>query len=316
MPKISAILPVYGEKYIEHSLRDLLGQTLDDIEFILVDDRSPDSAYDIALKVIGEEQYAHLRDNIRIIRHDVNKGAHIVRRTGWEASTGDYIYQFDSDDRLDRDILRKLWEKAVEGDYDLVECTYWIMDAEGKRRRPECPEQFIRNAYEDWIVWPGTPTHWNKIFKRSVYEKGLIWPRQHFLEDNVIVSQLLINSGSRAFVDEPLYCYFLNPTGKASSEETRPRIEIEKEQLAILEEFFRGKGLYDRYKTRFTVMESDILQDAWALPWREFLKVLPEERARILACRGVPFKTRLGHITKLLGIHGISKLFCIIAFFV
>ena len=162
MPKISAILPIYGEKYIEQSLRSLLEQTLDGIEFILVDGRSPDSAYDLAMKIIGEEQYAHLRDSIKIIRHDANKGAHIVRRTGWEASTGDYIYQFDSDDCMDRDIL----------------------------------------------------------------------------------------------------------------------------------------------------------QDAWTLPWREFLKVLPEERARILACKGVPFKTRLGHLTKLLGIHGISKLFCIIAFFV
>ncbi|MBP5334332.1 MAG: glycosyltransferase family 2 protein [Bacteroidales bacterium] len=316
MPKVSAILPVYGEKYIEQSLRSLLDQTLDDIEFILVDDRSPDSAYDIALEIIGEEQYAHLRDNIKIIRHDVNKGAHIVRRTGWEASTGDYIYQPDSDDLMDRDILRKLWEKAVEGDYDMVECSFWITDAEGNRRRPECPEQYIRNAYEDWIVWPGTPTYWNKLFKRSVYENEIIWPKHHYKEDYIIVSQLLTYSRTRAFIDEPLYSYFLNPAGNAISEDIRRRIEYSKEQVDILEEFMRGKGLYDRYRTRFTVMKSDILQDAWALPWREFLKVLPEERAGILTCSGVPLKTRLGHISKLLGIHGISKLFCIIAFFV
>ena len=83
---------------MERCLRSLLGQTLDDIEFILVDDCSPDSAYDITMRVIAEEQYAHLKDNIKIIHHPENKGVQAVRRTGWLASTGDYIYQCDSDD--------------------------------------------------------------------------------------------------------------------------------------------------------------------------------------------------------------------------
>lgn len=42
MPKVSVIIPVYGaEKYIERCARSLFGQTLDDVEYIFVDDCTP-----------------------------------------------------------------------------------------------------------------------------------------------------------------------------------------------------------------------------------------------------------------------------------
>ena len=309
MPKVSAIVPIYGEKYTERCVRSLLEQTLDDVEFIFVDDRSPDSAYDIFLGIIAEEKYAHLKDNIKVIRHDVNKGVIAVRRTGWEASTGDFIYQIDSDDWMDRDMLRKLWEKAVEGGYDLVECYYWIADGKGGLSEPECPEQYIRNAYEDWIVWPGTPTLWNKLFRRSVYQNEITWPRYPFMEDYVIATQLLYYASSRYFLDEPLYYYFRNPQGMASRKISSNRIEMRTEQVSIMEDFMRSKGLYDKCRTRFTVMKSDILQDAWDLPRKEFMDVFPKERMNILLSKGVLLKTKLGHISKMLGIHGIGKIF-------
>jgi len=135
------VFPIYGEKYIERSLRSLLDQTLEDIEFILVDDRSPDSAYEKVMRLLEEGKYAHLKDNVKIIRHDVNKGVHVVRRTGWEASSGDYIYYMDSDDWLDLDMLRKLWEKAEEATTLLnVPCLMWTMKEIPQHTPPRsCP---------------------------------------------------------------------------------------------------------------------------------------------------------------------------------
>ena len=52
MPKVSVIIPIFGvEKYIERCARSLFEQTLDDIEYLFVDDCSPDDSVNILMKV-------------------------------------------------------------------------------------------------------------------------------------------------------------------------------------------------------------------------------------------------------------------------
>lgn len=297
------MFPIYGEKYIERSLRSLLDQTLEDIEFILVDDRSPDSAYEKVMLLLEEGKYAHLKDNVKIIRHDVNKGVHVVRRTGWEASSGDYIYQCDSDDWLDKDMLRILWEKAVEGGYDMVECNYFETDGEGHftKHVHDVPDK----AYEDWMSPLRANNIWNKLVRRSIYQNEIIWPQHPYLEDYALVSQLYYYSDSWCYLDQDLYYYYRDPSGITISADTRKRVRGQIEQEKILERFMRSKSMYEKYWTLFTVSKADTMVNAWDLPRKEFLQVFPEDRLAVLLCKAVPLEKRLGILTKLLGIHGI-----------
>ena len=53
--KVSVIIPVYKvENFIERCVVSLLSQTLQDAEFIFVDDASPDSGIKILKKCIRE----------------------------------------------------------------------------------------------------------------------------------------------------------------------------------------------------------------------------------------------------------------------
>ena len=55
MPKVSVIIPVYGvEKYIERCARSLFKQTLDDIEYLFIDDCTPDDSVDVLRNVLEE----------------------------------------------------------------------------------------------------------------------------------------------------------------------------------------------------------------------------------------------------------------------
>lgn len=300
-------MPIYGEKYQERALRSLLDQTLEDIEFILVDDRSPDSAYDIAMRVIAEEQYAHLKDNIKIIRHEVNMGVPAVRRNGWEASTGDYIYQCDSDDWADPDFLRKLWEKADEGGYDIVECDFLVTDGLGNFKERNYPYKY--KPFEDWMDKPRAAQLLNKIVKRSVYQNEITWPQEHYMEDYVLSTQLYYYAKSYCYIDEPLFYYFQNPQGIMKTIDIRRQISHNMKQMGILEDFIRSKGLYDKYKDLFAVNASTSMFQAWELPRKEFLKVYPEKRLDVLLCKCIPFKEKMGHLSKALGIHGVGKIF-------
>ena len=73
MAKVSVLVPVFGvEKYIEKCIRSLMTQTLDDIEFVIVNDCTKDKSMEILFDVISE--YPHLKENIKIINNEQNKG--------------------------------------------------------------------------------------------------------------------------------------------------------------------------------------------------------------------------------------------------
>lgn len=64
MPKVSVIIPVYGvEKYIERCATSLFEQTLDDIEYIFVDDCTPDASMKLLGRII--EKYVNHQYSVR-----------------------------------------------------------------------------------------------------------------------------------------------------------------------------------------------------------------------------------------------------------
>ena len=63
MPKVSVVVPVYNvEDYVERSLNSLVNQTLDDIEIIIVDDKSTNAQIPV---VLDELQAKY--ENIKVI---------------------------------------------------------------------------------------------------------------------------------------------------------------------------------------------------------------------------------------------------------
>ena len=127
MPKVSIIVPVYGvEKYIERCACSLFEQTLDDLEFIFVDDSSPDDSIEKLQTLILK--YPNRIPQVRIIRHDVNRGLPAARQTGIRVASGDYIIHCDSDDWIDLDLCETLYLKASENSSDVVIYNYKTTD--------------------------------------------------------------------------------------------------------------------------------------------------------------------------------------------
>ena len=101
MPKVSVIVPIYKvEPFIERCARSLFEQTLDDIEYIFVNDCTPDKSMEVLSRVL--EDYPGRKEQVRIITMPVNSGLPKVRRAGLEVASGDYIIHCDSDDWVDR----------------------------------------------------------------------------------------------------------------------------------------------------------------------------------------------------------------------
>ena len=108
-------MPVYGvERYIMDSLADVLCQSFDDFELIIVDDASPDDSAAIA------EELASGDPRVRILHHEANRGVSEARNTGIDAARGRWLMFPDPDDRYDVDMLAIVHRALVDADPDLL----------------------------------------------------------------------------------------------------------------------------------------------------------------------------------------------------
>jgi glycosyltransferase involved in cell wall biosynthesis len=93
-------MPVFNAaKYVEQSIRSILGQTMEEFELIVVDDRSTDQSWQIISSI----------DDPRLIRKQnlVNKGIVYTRNKGLSFCRGEYYAPFDADDIAFPDKLAK-----------------------------------------------------------------------------------------------------------------------------------------------------------------------------------------------------------------
>ena len=113
-PKVSVIIPVYNvEKYVRECLDSIVGQTLEEIEIICVNDGSTDGSLEI-LKEYGA------RDKRITILSQENRGISSARNHGAERASGEYFYFMDGDDILEKEALFKLYALAAEKNLDVV----------------------------------------------------------------------------------------------------------------------------------------------------------------------------------------------------
>lgn len=117
--KVSVIVPVYNtEKYLRKCLMSLLNQTLCGVEIVAVDDGSTDGCREIL-----DDLKCQFPEKLKVF-HKENGGQATARNLALSHCTGEYIGFLDSDDWVDPDMYRILYEKAQQTGADYVACGY------------------------------------------------------------------------------------------------------------------------------------------------------------------------------------------------
>ena len=113
--KISVIVPVYNVKlYLHKCVDSILNQTYQNIEVLLIDDGSTDGSSDIC------DSYTEKDSRIKVV-HKKNGGLSSARNTGLDMATGEYILFVDSDDYIDIEMIRRLYDALVKtGGYECL----------------------------------------------------------------------------------------------------------------------------------------------------------------------------------------------------
>lgn len=181
-------------------------QTLDDVEFIFVDDCSPDGSLAVLERVLND--YPQRQPQTRIIHHSENCGLPAARNTGLAAATGDYIFHCDSDDFIERDALQSMYEAAVKVDADIV-YTDWYLTYPEKQRLMRCPSYGTPEKALQGLLH-GTMKYnvWNKLVRRSLYINNHIrFPKGHGMGEDMTMILLFAKAQRIAHLPKATYHY-------------------------------------------------------------------------------------------------------------
>lgn len=208
MAKVSVIIPVYGvEKYVERCARSLFEQTLDDIEYLFIDDCSPDKSIDIIKKVL--EDYPNRMNQVIFHRMGHNSGQAAVRKWGIQNVTGDYTIHCDSDDWVKADMYETMYNAAIAQNADVVVCDYTEFGVDWTRNKIAFPK--LRGDLDNKLrSWDCAGQIWNKLFKTSIYHKDIIIPENNMGEDMAWVYQMLYYCKKVVYIQRHFYQYYVN----------------------------------------------------------------------------------------------------------
>ena len=171
--KISVIVPIYKvEPFIARCAKSLMEQTLTDVEYIFVDDASPDGSIAMLLKVLAD--YPKRSNHVKILTHTENKGLPAARNTGLAVAQGEYIFHCDSDDFVEPDMLDQLYRKATDIDADIVWCDWWLSFAKNERYMKQPEFHTPIDALKGMLSGVMKFNVWNKLIRRSLYVENKI----------------------------------------------------------------------------------------------------------------------------------------------
>lgn len=208
-PKVSVIIPVYNvEKYLRQCLDSVVGQTLQDIEIICVNDSSTDGSLAIL------EEYAAKDSRIQVVTQP-NGGAGAARNNGLRRAKGKYLSFLDSDDFFELNMLEEAYQFAEEDQADFViyksdqyhteedkfvDVNWVVRESEIPPYHPFNYRQLTMNVFKVYVGWA-----WDKLYRRDFVEKHqLTFQEQRTTNDMLFVFSALVLAKKMAVLPKVL----------------------------------------------------------------------------------------------------------------
>jgi len=252
---ISIIIPTYNvENYIHDCINSILNQEMDDIEIICVDDLSTDSTRDVL------NYYSQKHSNIRCFHMKEKHGSGGCRNYGLKQAKGKYIYFMDSDDWIDPNSLKNIYEMAQtnktqilmfknlnymsehhefdKGNYFVMEhLTYYL-------NRLFSIDDIKRNDLFRFNVVP-----WNKLYLKSFLDNIHVKFVENLIhQDEPFFYETMVHADRIYFIDEYYYNY-----RKRDTSITQLANKVELGTIQIIEYMllvFIKNSIYSIYKKK------------------------------------------------------------------
>lgn len=260
--KVSILVPFYKvENYVGRCVESLFSQSYKNVEYVFVNDCSPDKSMDVINDYIHKYDVA---DKCKIIVHEKNQGISVSRNDCLDNMTGDYFLFIDSDDYIDNDMVELLVEAAAKKDADICGCGYIEEYAD---HSVDYPQKYTNNHDEmmrSITLLTIKGVMWKLLVRSTIVtdykDEVRFIPDRNIVDDYLFCCQIFYYAQRFAWVDRCMYHWIqYNPNNYTHT--TIFAVESQAAAIRKVEDFYRSKGVYNK-------LESEILQ-------RKFISKLP-----------------------------------------
>lgn len=239
---LSVVIPIYNvERTLARCVESVLGQNVEGMELILVDDGSTDRSALVA------NRYRE-RPNVSVV-YKANGGLSDARNEGLYYAKGRYVTFVDSDDYLMPDTYAPLMAMLdAHPEYDILEYSF-VRETSGGRKTIKFPEREYTQLADYWLRCRGYEhTYaWNKIYRRSLFD-GTPWAKGRLFEDVYAMGDLLPKVHTLRTTSRGTYRYTYNPSGITVKADARGWRDLLQGHLRMLRNYdFRGHADFARY---------------------------------------------------------------------
>lgn len=239
---LSVVIPIYNvERTLARCVESVLGQHVEGMEVILVDDGSTDRS------VLVANRYQN-RPHVTLI-HKANGGLSDARNEGLYYAKGRYVTFVDSDDYLLPDTYAPLMAMLeAHPEYDILEYSF-VRETSCGWKTIKLPEREYTHIGDYWLGCRGYEhTYaWNKIYRRSLFD-GTPWAKGRLFEDVYAMGALLPKVHTLRTTSRGTYRYTYNPSGITVKADARGWRDLLQGHLRMLHNYdFRGHADFARY---------------------------------------------------------------------
>lgn len=212
--KVSIIIPVYNVSlYIKDCLTSVMNQTYEDLEVVIVNDKTQDNSMEIVQSLLDSSRIPF---PVKIVEHESNKGLSAARNTGIHHSTGQYLYFLDSDDVITADCIELLvaplsanpQTDIVIGDYKVTNSDSFFPPLKLKDSIIKGHAAIIKSYMKEKIYVMA----WNKLVRRDFITKHNLFFKEGLIHEDVLWSfQCMCMADMVAIVKRATYIYQVRP---------------------------------------------------------------------------------------------------------
>lgn len=285
--KVSVIVPAYNaELFIKKCIDSILTQTLEEIELIIINDGSSDGTL--------KEIFKYKDKKIKII-NSLNSGPGGARNKGLKIAKGEYIAFVDSDDWIDKNMYKDMYNKAKKMNLDIVVCDYYIESIEKSEviRVKDMKEEKKYVLLEEKSLFFKLGYLVNKIWKKEIL-LGEEFIEDCTYEDLEMVPKLISKAKFIGKIDFPYYHYMMR---KGSITNSNLKLKDKLRALKRLEdnliknkkiELFKDEYNYLYYlaiiqESRYKIYNQiEILLDLFEIDFKLFFKKIKKNKYMLI----------------------------------